>query len=261
MLGGQGSKLVAGADYLLIVAVEEVHLESFHAQRGIVLHHVLGVVEQTAPRSPEDDAHPLTISIFDDGRNVDVGIQVGHQVFLSAPSFVDDYIFNIVLLGEVDIVAIGVGIDAGTEGNTRQVPVVPPVPGHFSGFNPRSVFQPEGRCQQLSDIGREQLGIVVCHQHNAPGQSLLRFKSGSIFGTLRGNEVQPVESAHFALERNGSKFSSQSVACAFLEEHAGIVVNASLHNHGFLSAGEAYGQGGDGQRVGKHCRKALFVVI
>jgi cell division transport system permease protein len=52
------------------------------------------------------------------------------------PTFIQYNELNTIFAGEVYIIFIGIHIDAGLEGYTFQVPVVPPVPGHLTGLDP-----------------------------------------------------------------------------------------------------------------------------
>ncbi len=103
---------VGRCDGLLVVAVEEVHLEAFDAHVLIMLHHGIGLCDvscrvvgnQVAPAGPEYDAHAFLLSVGDESLQVYLRVELLHEALLAAPSLVDDDILQPVVGGEVYIV-------------------------------------------------------------------------------------------------------------------------------------------------------------
>ena len=67
--------------------------------------------------------------------------------------------------------------------------------------------------------------------------------------------------ANLFFDGTGCEGGFQAMLPVLHEEHAGIVDNGGIENHGQFAFGQAYGQWIDGQRVGKYFRKPLLVVV
>ena len=249
VLGGAGGQLIGGANHALVVAVEEVNLESFHAHGLIVCHGPFHVAYAVAPAAPQYHTHPFLPSVVHKLLQVYFWVQVFEQAFLAAPSFVDDDIFQMVACGEVDVVAVGGGVHAGHEVHPRQVGVVPPVPGHLARLYPRGVLEAAGRRQPLCHVAVQQVGVVGAHQHGAPGQFVgrLALMARYVVGAARGHQVQPPISAYLFLQGVGCEIGLQAVSLSLEQHHARIVFHAGVHHHRFLAVGQAHCQRGDGQ--------------
>ena len=92
----------------------------------------------------------------------DILIVCGDFGFLwDSPAFIEDDIFDAMLLGEVDVVLVGVVVDAGAEVHPVEVPSVPPVPSDFSRLHPAEILRWIGRLAKLPDhIINSQIGIT-----------------------------------------------------------------------------------------------------
>ena len=122
---------------LLVVAVEEIDFESFDAHGGVVVAGFVELLVQHVEDCPEDDADVFLLAVADEFGQVEVGDDGEHVAALGVvPAFVQNDVFESVLGGEVDVVAIGLLVDACLEAYAGDAPVVPPVPGHFAGTNP-----------------------------------------------------------------------------------------------------------------------------
>ena len=279
MAGGAVGNPVGRGDDLLVVAVEEVDLEALDAHVGIVLHHGLGdgavaervAADEVAPAGPEDDAHALLLAVGDQALQVDGGIELLHERLTAAPALVDDDILQVVVGGEVDIIQIGIGVHAALEVDTRDVGVVPPVPGHFARLDPRGVLDAALGGQPLRHVAVEDVGIALRDDHGAPGQAALAAQLSDEIGPFGRHEVQSAIAADLLLQGIRRKLGHQPLALRAvgfrpLQEHAGVVLHAGIHHDGLKlcclrPVGQADGQGRDGQRVAEHLRQPLLVVI
>ena len=112
MAGSTLRDLIGRSNRLLVVAVEEVHLETFDAHVGIVRHHGIShsgitqriVADEATPRRPENDADPFFLTMSNQLWQVDLRTQVLQQRFLATPAFVDDDIFQPIGGSEVYII-------------------------------------------------------------------------------------------------------------------------------------------------------------
>ena len=85
-----------------------------------------------------------------------------------------------VLGGEVDIVLIGTRVDASLEIDTLQIPVVPPVPGYFSRFDPVCAAYLIGCGEGINEIVHWHFGILFRDGHHAPRIGSWAFGFGDI---------------------------------------------------------------------------------
>ena len=121
----------------LVVAVEEVDLKAFHTHVGILAAGLVEMFVEHVEHRPKHDANTLFLSVADEARQVDGGDRI-HDVALRGviPTLVEHDVLQTELGSKVNVVLIGLGVDAGLEADAAQVPVVPPVPSHFAGLNP-----------------------------------------------------------------------------------------------------------------------------
>ena len=145
---------------------------------------------------PEDDPDiPLT-GVRHQFAEVDFGYHL-HQVGLlvHGPALVEDHVFDAVPRGEVDVVFVGVVVDAGLEVHAVEVPVVPPVPCHLSGPDPRGVPDPGFGCQAVDHVVVEQLAVLPGDDHRAPREGSAADGRGNVSFALAHEHLQPVVSS------------------------------------------------------------------
>ena len=143
--GGGFSHAVVEVDDHLVVAVHEVDLEAFHAHVGIVLADMFHVLVDGGIAHPKHDAHIALGAIVHQFLDVDFGHHLEKvSLFVDGPAFVQNDIFDAVLRGEVDVVLIGIVVDARREVDAIDVPGVPPVPSHLARLDPRDITNTVG---------------------------------------------------------------------------------------------------------------------
>ena len=160
--------------------------------------------------------------------------------------------------GEVHVIAIGIGIHAGAEGNTRQHGGVPPVPGHLAGTYPGGVCYLGLGTEALGQPGSQQLAVLGGDHDDAPRQGATHV-SGNIGCPVSRYEVQPVVAANLLVDGVGCKDGFQTVLAVLDEEHTRIVRSTHVGNDGQLALRQTDSQGIDGQR--EHLGKRPLVVV
>ena len=121
----------------LVVAVEEIHLESSNAHVRIGFADCFEIVVKNVEHGPENDADSLLFAVCNEFGQIEFGNDREHVVDTwLEPTFVENDVVETVLRSKVNVVLIGWHIDASLEIHTAHAPVVPPVPSHFSWLNP-----------------------------------------------------------------------------------------------------------------------------
>ena len=96
MLGCTFCHLIHRIDCLLIITVEEIHLESFDTHVTIMFHDFLHLLMTTlnkvAPRRPEDNPYSILLGIVDNTSHVHL-VGKYQQILRIAPSLVNNDIF------------------------------------------------------------------------------------------------------------------------------------------------------------------------
>ncbi len=188
MAGGRLGDAVVEGRRQLVIAVHEVDLEPLDPHGGVVGAHPFHVAVEGPVAGPEDDADPFSGGVTDDLGQVDLGIDL-HQVLalLRGPAVVQNHVFDPQAGGEVDVVLIGGSVDARAEIHARDIPVVPPVPGHLARADPRDVVDARGGCHQIAQVARRHLDVRA-HYGDAPRKGpRLRH-----FGNVVGGPLHPV---------------------------------------------------------------------
>ena len=145
-------------------------------------------------------------------------------------------------MSKIYVIFVSFEIDARLEVHTFQIPVVPPVPGHLSGFDPGSIAYLVGSSQGVHQVVGWHLGIVFCDGEDTPRIiALAGAGSDIIAGALYMAHMSPRVVSH--LLRVGSEGGSQNsllfilFAAVSLQPHARILLQVALQNSDFrLSA-------------------------
>ena len=147
-----------------------------------------------------------------------------------SPALVQNHILDAVRGSEIDIVLVGVVVNAGLEGNSLEIPVVPPVPGNLSGTHPGEI--------SLSRLGKTpdhvafgKLTVFLRHYHHTPRQSLARiaFINERLAGT--DHSLKHVVIALLDILWIRSIYALKAViALGIAQIHAGIVQEVALGN-------------------------------
>ena len=161
----------------LVVAVHEVDLEALDAHFRIGLAGFLQVFVEHVAYSPEHQVDFLGAGIAAKLLEVDGGAEF-QDVELTRPAFVEHHILDLVGCGEVDVVFIGFGVDAGLEIDAGDVPVVPPVPGHLAGLDPRDVLDAARGGEQIDQIVLRQARVALGDGQRTPRETARLFLGG-----------------------------------------------------------------------------------
>ncbi len=153
----------------LVLALHEVDLDPLHAPPSELVERGLHLQVEGLPHDPHDQAHVLLLRVGGQRLHVEAGGD-REQVAERVPAFVQDDVLQAVLGGEVDVVLVGVGVDAGLERHAREVEVVPPVPRHLARRDPGRVRHGRLAGQAEDDVGREQVRIALGEDQDAPGE-------------------------------------------------------------------------------------------
>ena len=142
VLGAHGGRTVYKLGHRLVVAVHEIDFESFDAHGGIVAAHLLHVAVEGPIPGPKHDAYPLCLGVRDQFGQVNLGHDL-HQVGLEVdrPTLIEQHIGHTAAGRKVDVLLVGCIVDARLEGDTVEVPVVPPLPGRLARLNPGGILQ------------------------------------------------------------------------------------------------------------------------
>ena len=148
-------------------------------------------------------------------------------------------------MSKIYIILVSFKIDACLEIHPFQIPVVPPVPSHFSRFDPGSIAYLVGSSQGIHQIVGRHLCIVLCDGEDAPRIiSLAGAYCDVVVGTLHVAHVSPRIVSH--LLRIRSKGGSQDTlllilfAAVSLQPHARILLQVAFQN-GNLCLSAIYG--------------------
>ena len=246
MLGGAGSQTFHHFDGCLVVAVHEIHLESLDAHIGIGLADGFQVLVHHVEDCPEHDVHALALTVFYELRQLDIVYWFQNaSLFRVVPSFIKDDVFQTVIMSKIYIIFVSIEVDARLEIHTFQIPVVPPVPSHLSGFDPGGISNLVGCSQGIHQVVGWHLCIVLGDGEDAPRIIALAGAGCDVIaGALYMAHVPPRVVSH--LLRVGSEGGSQDslllilFAAVGLQPHARILLQVALQN-GNLRLSAIYG--------------------
>ena len=246
MLGGAGCQTFHHFDGSLVIAVHEIHLESLDAHISIGLADCFQVLVHHIEDCPEHDIHALALTIFYELRQLDIVYWFQNtSLFRVVPSFIEDDVFQTVIMSKIYVIFVSIEVDACLEVHTFQIPVVPPVPSHLARFDPGSIAYLVGSSQGVHQVVGWHLGIVFCDGEDTPRIiALAGAGSDIIAGALHMAHVAPRIVSH--LLRVGSEGGSQNsfllilFAAVSLQPHARIVLQVAFQN-GDLCLSAIYG--------------------
>ena len=154
-------------DHPLVLALHEVDLDALHAPARELVERRLHLLVQRLPHDPQDQPDVALLRVRRQRGHVDLG-RDRHQVAQLVPALVQDDVRDAVLRGEVDVVLVGLGVDARPERHAVDVVRVPPVPGHLARPDPRGVGELALRGQAKHDVGVEQRLVALGDHQHAP---------------------------------------------------------------------------------------------
>ena len=266
MLGGAGSQAFHHFDGGLVVAVHKIHLESLDAHISIGLADGFQVLVHHVEDCPEHDIHALALTIFYELRQLDIVYWFQNtSLFRVVPSFIEDDVFQTMIMSKIYIILVSFEIDARLEVHTFQIPVVPPVPSHLARFDPGSIAYLVGSSQGVHQIVGWHLGIVLCDGEDAPRIIALAGAGCDVIaGALYVAHVSPRVVGHFL--RVGSEGGSQDslllilFAAVSLQPHTRIVLQITLQD-GDLCFAAIYGCWQEGQILLGSIESSLVIDI
>ena len=239
MLGGAGSQAFHHFDGGLVVAVHEIHLESLDAHISIGLADGFQILVHHVEHSPEHDIHVLALTVFYELRQLDIVYWfLNASLFRVVPSFIEDDVFQTVIMSKIYIIFVSFKIDTCLEIHTFQIPVVPPVPSHFSRFDPGSIANLVGCSQGIHQVVGRHLCVVLCDGEDAPRIISLAGAYGDVVvGTLYMAHVSPRVVSHLLRIRckGGSQDSLLLIlfAAVGFQPHARILLQVALQDGDF----------------------------
>ena len=125
-------------DQRLIIALHEINLDAFDSPFFKLIERGLELIVERFPYNPQDDANILLSGIGGEFFHIDFWNYVQHVPQL-VPAFIQDDVLQSIFRSEVDVIFVGLRVDAGFEIHAVDVVGIPPVPSHLAGPNPRSV--------------------------------------------------------------------------------------------------------------------------
>ena len=135
----------------LVVAVEEIDFESFDSHFRIMAADIFKVFFKRSESGPENYANTLVCSIFHNARHVYFGHDAEKfPAARHAPAVIHNHVLDAVFSREVYVVFVCLLVHSSLKVHSVNVPVVPPVPGHFARFYPGSVAYTAGRGQLVA---------------------------------------------------------------------------------------------------------------
>ena len=237
VFGGHGRHTVVEVDNLLVIAIHKVDLEAFHAHLGIMLAHMLHVLVDGGIAGPKHDAHVTFSAIVDQLLQIDLRHHLEEiGLLVHRPTFVQNHIFDAISRGEVDVIFIGIVVDASLERHAVDVPVVPPVPGHLAGLDPAEIFYAAGRGEFIDQVAVSQI-LVVFGDHDAtPRKAALAFHFGDVVLSFLHHILQVVVATlllHFGI---AGMNRSKAIQTFFIsKQQPWKILQIGLGNHGFLA--------------------------
>ena len=161
--------LLAEIHHLLVIPVEEIHLEALEAHLGIMTADILHILCKCLITSPENQAHSPFAGIVGEHFQVNLRNHL-HKVSLEihSPALVENHILDALGGCEVNVILVCVVVHAGLEVNPVEIPVIPPVPGHLAGTHPTVVGTVVLSRQLPYHIIDSQVNVIVHHHHDTP---------------------------------------------------------------------------------------------
>ena len=167
--GGRLGQPVDPLDGQLVVAVDEVDLEALDAQCRVVGARLLELGVEHVGHGPQDEAHAPLVGVAHQLGKVDGRDRRHHVAALRVgPPLVEHDVLQTVRRREVDVGLVGARVDPRFEVDVGQAPVVPPLPRHLAGLDPRAVGDAALGAERIDQIVGRQLAGLVGHGHDAP---------------------------------------------------------------------------------------------
>ena len=162
-----------------VVPVHKVHLESLHAHFSVMAADILHIPFKCGISCPQYYPDILRCGIVHDSLHVNFRIDLQEVLSLAdSPAVIKNHVFNAVGRCKINVIFVGLRVDARLEVHSVEIPVVPPVPGYLAGFDPGNIlnarrFGQKPSCIALCnlDVGpddgsppRESPRCIHCHK-------------------------------------------------------------------------------------------------
>ena len=209
----------------LIVTVHKVNLETFDTHIRIMLHNILHITVESIKTCPQNNIHILRFGVRYDGWKIDFRDDFQQICFqVNSPTLIQNYIFDAMFGSEVDIIFISIVIDTGTEVHSVNVPIVPPVPGNLTRFDPGNITYTGRRSQAIHHIAIDQLLVIFRNDKHTPRERTVSFRfSYKIFTFLDQHLKAVMSPLLFYLRIRGMHRFQRGFICCIVQEHTRIV--------------------------------------
>ena len=212
----------------LVIPVKEIHFKTFDSHFSILPASLIQLRIQDIEHRPEYQLHSLALSISNQFRQIQFGNHSQHIPTLRViPTFIQYYIFQPVPGSKINIILICIHVDTRLERYPFQVPVIPPVPSHFTRFYPGTVSNAVRRSQRIYQIIHRHFRILFCYSQDTP-----RIRTASFYAcnvVLRFSHILLLAPwIEIRLFRIRSKHTFQSLLSIRLHKHSWISFQVRL---------------------------------
>ena len=182
--------------HILIVTIHKIDLKAFDSHVGKITANVLHITIEGIITSPKNDTYIFGSCIIYQFFQINI-FHYLHQIRLQVdcPTFIKDYIFYSVCRSEINIYFISRIIYSGDKINAIQVPVIPPIPCHFTGFDPWNIRQTGRSSQQIAQVACRQIFIGSGNNAHSPWKTSGFIYFGNVSFTLFHQHLKLIVSA------------------------------------------------------------------
>ena len=190
-----------------------------------MLHNILHITVESIKTCPQNNIHILRFGVRYDGWKIDFRDDFQQICFqVNSPTLIQNYIFDAMFGSEVDIIFISIVIDTGTEVHSVNVPIVPPVPGNLTRFDPGNITYTGRRSQAIHHIAIDQLLVIFRNDKHTPRERTVSFRfSYKIFTFLDQHLKAVMPPLLFYLRIRGMHSFQGGFICCIVQEHTRIV--------------------------------------
>ena len=173
---------------------------------------VLHITVKSIITGPKNDAHIFGSCIIYQFFQINLFHHL-HQIRLQVhcPAFVKYHIFYTVCRSEINVGFISRIIYSGHKINPIQIPVVPPIPCHFAGFDPWKIRQTGRGSQQIAQVTCCQILIGSGNNAHTPREIPGFIYFGNVGFMLFHQHLKLIVSALHHLLGIGSKTTCQPI--------------------------------------------------
>ena len=230
------SRFTVKLNYLLVVTVHKINLETFDSHCGIMLTYTIHVFFKSTIARPKYQIYIFAFCIANQLFQIDFRNHLKQIRFTRhCPSLIQYHIFDTEFRGKVNIVFISLIVDTCAEIHVVEIPVVPPVPSHFTRFNPRKICKLRRSSQFIYHIIAKQFCILLGNDHDTPGKCCVSLHFSNIGFTRFYYPFQPANFVYYRF-RISCKDSIQRISMlTMFHIHTRIVHQIGFSDTDFLS--------------------------